>query len=100
MTITNTVTTGYAHASAAAVLFLRRGPSTSAHQPAQAMWTLGIAANWFDTFCAPPESNDQNAGSFNNVSTNPRCGNMRGGASGKNVKPISASAVAIASMLR
>src|SRR3954470_2753236 len=100
MTMTMKVTNGYAQAKPAATGFLSRGPSANAHHVAQQMCTLGMAANWFDTSFMPPELNDQNAGSFNSVSTKPSCGNIRGGASGYSEKPISAIAVAMPSALR
>src|SRR5689334_23328002 len=92
---------GYANASTFHTRCFSRGTSATAHHVAQQMCTLGIAANWFDTLAAPPELNDQNAGSCNSVSKNPYdAGSNRGGVNGYSEKPISASPVAIPSVLR
>ena len=38
----------------------------------QAMWRLGMAAYWFDTFCMAPESKDHGPPLTSSVSTKPK----------------------------
>src|SRR5436190_23776161 len=78
-----------------------RGTSAHAHHSAHAQCTLGIAANWFEILLTAPELNDQNAGSCASVSKKwKRCGIRRGGSSGKNANPTSATAVAMPRVFR
>src|SRR3954447_5462166 len=104
MTITTSVTTGYDAARSLRGSVVMRGTSANAHHVDHAMCTLGMAAYWFETFAAGPESNDQNVGYLSSVSTKPMCSpaswRRRGGIRGKNVKPTSAIAVVTASVLR
>src|SRR5437879_4828672 len=97
----NSVAAGYSTASAFAHWCRTRGTSTSAHHVDQAKWRLGIAAYWFETFDMAPESNDHSPPMACSVSTKwYDGGNRRGGSSGKNENPMSASAVVHASVVR
>src|SRR3954463_278402 len=75
------------------------GRNTRAHHDDQPKWRLGIAAYWLDTPCIGPDSKDQSPPMWSRGSTKPMP-IRRGGISGKNVKPISASPVVKASVLR
>src|SRR6478735_6478947 len=99
--MTLTVSIGYSTASDFDHQCLSRGTSAHAHQSAQQQWTLGIAAYWLETFFIAPELKLQNVGYLSSVSTKPyEWGSRRGGISGQKRKPMSAIAVAIASVLR
>ena len=58
----DSVMNGYAPRGSCAARVFMRGTSASAHHVAHAMCTLGIAANWFETRAAGPESNDHGVG--------------------------------------
>ena len=77
---------------------------TNVDHRAQAKCRLGMAAYWFETFCMAPESNDHSPPTTRSVSTKWYWGSMalssRGGMRGKVAKPINASAVVTARVLR
>src|SRR3954469_23706241 len=99
--MTVTVVIGYTTASTFAQRCFTRGTSAHAHHSAHAQCTLGIAANWFEILLTAPELNDQNAGSWASVSKkSKRAGIRRGGSSGKNATPTSATAVAMPRVFR
>src|SRR3954453_4460105 len=99
--MTDTVRAGRGAASSVAPQCLSRGPSAHAHHSAQQQCTLGIAANWLEIFFIAPELKLQNVGYLSSVSTKPyEWGSRGGGMTGQKRKPMSAIAVAIASVLR
>src|ERR1700728_3612643 len=72
-----------------------------AHQNAQAVCRLGMAAYWFDTWLTGPEEKFHSPPMTFKVSTKWYCGGSnRGGIRGNNVNPIRASPVVKASMSR
>src|SRR6476661_1628991 len=99
--MTITVSTGYDTAAHLAHQCLSRGTRAHAHHSAQQQCTLGIAAYWLEIFFIAPELKLQKVGYLSSVSTKPyECGSRRGGMSGQKRKPMSAIAVAMASVFR
>ena len=82
-----------------------RGQNTARVQNAQPQCSDGMAANWLEMVFMASELNDQNVGYLTRVSTKPKFGppmvsSRRGGISGNVAKPMRASMVPMASVLR